>query len=164
MLSHICSECKMLHQALPAASVKRSIGSDNIYAAMSRLICPYGTPCCRQRRRGTLKRAYRTMPLRLSALYCMHVAVLRRSLDRRVSVVAPRPPRRPKKVSGHGGHGAPEIDAKNEKLLLRERHQNTLAHPSLLPLNFAAPRGCYIRGPESCPCGSEACEGSQIRF
>ena len=30
--------------------------------------------------------------------------------------------------------------------------------------HFAAPRGCHIRGPESCPCGSEACEGSQIDF
>ena len=46
----------MLRQAIPAASVKRGIGSDNIYVAMARLICPYGTPCCRQRRRRTLTR------------------------------------------------------------------------------------------------------------
>ena len=57
LLSHILSACKMLRQALPAAGVKRGIGSDNIYAAMSRLICPYGTPCCWQRRRRTLARA-----------------------------------------------------------------------------------------------------------
>ena len=40
-----------------AAGVKRCIGSDNIYAAMSRLIFPNGTPCCWQRRRRTLTRA-----------------------------------------------------------------------------------------------------------
>jgi len=47
----------MLRQALPAASVKRGIVSDNIYVVMARLICPCGTPCCRQRRRRTLARA-----------------------------------------------------------------------------------------------------------
>ena len=57
LLSHIFSACKMLRQALPVASVKRGIGSDNIYVAMARLICPYGTPCCWQRRRRTLARA-----------------------------------------------------------------------------------------------------------
>ena len=40
LLSYIFSACKMLRKALPAAGVKRGIGSDNIYAAMSRLICP----------------------------------------------------------------------------------------------------------------------------
>ena len=57
LLSHIFSACKMLRQALPAADVKRCIGPDNIYAAMARLICPNGTPCCWQRRRRTLTRA-----------------------------------------------------------------------------------------------------------
>ena len=57
LLSHIFSACKMLHQALSAAGVKRSIGSDNMYAAMARLICPNGTPCCWQRRRRALTRA-----------------------------------------------------------------------------------------------------------
>ena len=47
----------MLRQEPAAAGVKRCIGSDNIYAARSRLICPNGTPCCWQRRRRTLTRA-----------------------------------------------------------------------------------------------------------
>ena len=107
MLSHIFNACKMLSQALPAAGVKRGIGSDNIYAAMARLICPYGTPCCRQRRRGTLKRADHASALVSTVLHACGCAA---------SVVGPESKcshatAAEKAEEGHGGHGAPEIDA-----------------------------------------------------
>ena len=107
LLSHIFSACKMLRQALPAAGVKRGIGSDNIYAAMSRLICPNGTPGYRQRRHRTLKRAHHASVLASTVLHACGCTA---------SVVGPeskcsRATAAEKAEEGHGGHGAPEIDA-----------------------------------------------------